>query len=212
MGSMGRGLANATHGPDEPVTMINLSDAMVWCNALSELLGREPVYTNDPEGKLVYRQAIQFRIEMFRGKDYPIYSFRTNYPKGAVVDTGAYVPVYQRAAANGFRLPLPAEWQVADQPDRRLPPLEGNWLAGNSQGKTHPVGTKPPNAVGLCDMGGNVIELCWGSTSAFTNGAPRRLGDYFFREPGKRHSNLDTPEHSSTVRAHCGFRVVTRQP
>ena len=60
--------------------------------------------------------------------------------------------------------------------------------------------------------GGNVIELCWGSTSAFINGAPRRLGDYFFREPGTRHPNLDTPEHSSTVRAHCGFRVVTRQP
>lgn len=212
MGSMGRGITNATHRPEEPVTMVTVSDAMVWCNALSELLGREPVYTLDPPGRDVYRNALQFRIEMFRGKDYPIYAFRTNYPRGSVVDTGAYVPVYQRAGANGFRLPLPAEWHAANQPAKDLKPLEANWLAGNSDGQTQPVATKPPNAVGLCDMGGNVAEMMWGSTAAHIDGVPRRLGDYFFREPGARHPNLDTGEHQSTPRAHVGFRVVTRQP
>lgn len=212
MGSMGRGIANEMHRPEEPVTMITVSDAMVWCNALSELLGREPVYALDPEGREVYRNTIPFRVEMFRGKNYPIYAFRTNYPPGSVVDTGAYIPVYQRAGANGFRLPLPAEWNGANQPAKDLKPLEANWLAGNSGGQTHPVGVKPPNAVGLCDMGGNVAEMMWGSTAAHIDGVPRRLGDYFFREPGARHPNLDAGEHAATVRAHFGFRVVTRQP
>ena len=72
-----------------------------------------------------------------------------------------------------YRLPTRAEWMLAD-----LCPLRDEddclymiynsdedweqhaWLKSNSDGKTHPVGKKKPNANGMYDMEGNVTECC----------------------------------------------------
>ncbi len=68
------------------------------------------------------------------------------------------------ASANGFRLPLEAEWQYACQAgtkDIRYGKLsEIAWYKNNSSNRTQEVGQKKPNEWGLHDMLGNVWEWC----------------------------------------------------
>jgi len=72
------------------------------------------------------------------------------------------------------RLPYEAEWEYACRAGTRgatwAGELDGEetatvldpiaWYGGNSEGRTHPVGTKARNPFGLCDMLGNVWEWC----------------------------------------------------
>ena len=61
-----------------------------------------------------------------------------------------------------YRLPTEAEWEYAaragDASCRYGPLVQVAWFHDNSDGKTHPVGTKEPNAFGLYDTLGNVWE------------------------------------------------------
>ena len=61
-----------------------------------------------------------------------------------------------------YRLPTEAEWERACRAGGEDPPASerdaASWHADNSEGMTHSVGRKKPNAWGLHDMLGNVAE------------------------------------------------------
>jgi len=71
--------------------------------------------------------------------------------------------------ADGYRLPTEAEWEyaaragasAAEDAAADAQSLNNHaWFRENVNGKTALVGRKRPNAWGLCDMYGNVLEWC----------------------------------------------------
>ncbi|MBU1243743.1 SUMF1/EgtB/PvdO family nonheme iron enzyme [Myxococcota bacterium] len=153
-------------GVTDPVQNVNWYHALVFCNRLSMLEGKTPVYSiggsTDPAAW------------------------------GAVplINSALWNAVTANWSANGYRLPTEMEWMWAamgaqDPSTGFAKAFAGStgtnvigdyaWIFENSTFTSHPVGSKLPNELGLSDMSGNIWERCWDWSATYPAGS---LTDY----------------------------------
>ena len=136
-------------GDNYPVYYVNWYDVIKYCNLRSLEEELTPCYT-------------------INGSPDP-----SDWGSVPVAQDPAWDAVICNWSANGYRLPTEAEWEYAARGGIHSVDNynysycgsnildEVGWYMYNADNTTHPVGTKPPNQLGLYDMSGNVRESCW---------------------------------------------------
>ena len=128
-----------------------------------------------------------------------------------------------------FRLPTEAEWEYAARGGNQSKGYkysgsnsisEVAWYINNSSTKTHPVGEKRPNELGIYDMSGNVCEWCqdwygsYSSSSQINPTGPSSGSNRVLRGGGwcgsARNCRVSNRTYDNPVNRNsdCGFRLV----
>ena len=190
---------------NRPVECVSWYDAIVFCNKLSMAEGLSPAY----------------RI-----------SGSTNPSAWGSVPTSSnsmWDAVEIVSGSNGYRLPTEAQWEYAAKGGGGSPgnytysgsnyQHEVGWDLGNSDYKTHEVGKKLANGLGIFDMSGNVCEWCWDwysyySSSPVANpagpayGLSRIMRGGFWSSSNETHSSYRGAADPDRKYEGFGFRLV----
>lgn len=139
-----------------PVEGVTWYDAILFCNRLSLLEGLTPAY--QVTGVTNWNTATAPTSD------------NTDWNNATIL-----------VGSDGYRLPTKAQWEYAAKGGNGSPSnyiYAGSnivddvaWDYNNSNSRTHEVGLKTPNELGLYDMSGNVSEWCWDWYESYTSTA-----------------------------------------
>ncbi len=161
---------------EEPVHTVRVGDFYIGKYEVTqaewqEAMGRNPSRfkgTNRPVERVSWYDAVEYCNKLSQREGLtPVYRINGK-------------SVTANWNADGYRLPAEAEWEYAARggSSSRGYKYAGSdnvgragWYDDNSGDKTHPVGGKSPNELGIYDMSGNVWEWCWDWKGAYSSGS-----------------------------------------
>lgn len=195
----------------QPVVWVPWRSAIVWCNAYSEMLGLRPVYYRNPEKTEPIRTTAPCDPKDPEANKYMV---------GPNDEPGYVDAPFVDWDASGFRLPTETEWEMAGRggdlnatewgwkyptcdDENELPNYA--WIESNSEGKTHNVGEKKANKLGLHDMSGNAYEWCFDWFTGKTEIGSTLIGVPWYGPETRPKDEVEKPINSSRVSRGCSF-------
>lgn len=149
--------SDSGNGDEKPVHDVTLNSYSIGKTEVTQSLWKAVMGTNPSR---------------FKGDNLPVENV-------SWADCHAFIYELNVITGANFRFPTEAEWEYAARGGNRSKGYEYSgsnnedvvsWYNNNSVSKTHPVGSKQPNELGIHDMSGNVWEWCsdwYGSYSKY---------------------------------------------
>ena len=142
---------------EKPAHKVTLSDYYIGKTEVTQALWEAVM------GKTVSQIASEYGwVTCGVGDNYPMYYISWH-------DCKEFISKLNVLTGKTFRMPTEAEWEYAARGGSKSRgykysgsnrPGDVAWYGGYWGGKTHEVGTKSPNELGLYDMSGNIEEWC----------------------------------------------------